>query len=907
MGDETKYRATNNSQENNAKGEKSNTKGNAKGLSPVEKKAVGTLPGGKIASKVADTKLGKKAVSAARNQMAKNKLNPAMRQLGKSNSGMGKNGGLARETLKRDGLEDKKEDSKIPGLPKGLGSSNSNSNSEGEADEETTTNVLDPMISFLKKHLVVVLTPIVGHALLFLLIFVGIIGVILGPADTVIQWFRDKWDSLKTLVGYKTEEQWEQEYYERLAEVQEAFNRKYGVCIDVNLITATLTVDKHSNIVSTNEGNEGADINESDYLNPNSETDYKRMIKQIELLANMQIKRKMYGLDAAVKRANENKTFPSDVIFIDTGEDYCMEESTEYPYPFYYGDESGDYESLDTLDRKLDFTLEPLNFDFFFSDLRTKIKNMQKQYGQEIKGNPIRISPTNRHIASNDVAPGIWKFLTKKANEEKNMEYVFYVPSYTKSEALNSDGTRKIIDGKEMWEWKCNVSVPTDPYDFAQLDIGSLNDMDSVYYWNLMDSFIPDYYKDYLPEIDTENTGEFPLEEGSERFEKVKNIVEDIYLLWNEMGPNQSCSDTYNVCADETIEASCENGVTVTGPDAGTYDLETYIAGVITHENDYRSPNGSIESAKANAIAARTYVLAQTNFCQKSIRNSTGAQTFSKTPSSIGMEAANQTRGLILTYNGKIFSSQYDSYCYQDSDCRDSICQGDSCSVTYTMEPNGETHKITIPKSYQRFFISGAGHAHGMSQLLANHMSDEGSSYKEILNYFYSPGTMVTAMVDSSNEGEADLICNDVQSGGTTGSGTSGTGSKIPPGKTYDNFDGQVLVDWARKYVGNPYVWGGTSLTNGADCSGFVMTLVKDLFGIYLPHSSRAQVSYGTPVSSLAEAKPGDLLFYSNENGIHHVAIYTGQESNTRVHAYSSKTGIVETSVGNPSYIRRLG
>jgi cell wall-associated NlpC family hydrolase len=97
------------------------------------------------------------------------------------------------------------------------------------------------------------------------------------------------------------------------------------------------------------------------------------------------------------------------------------------------------------------------------------------------------------------------------------------------------------------------------------------------------------------------------------------------------------------------------------------------------------------------------------------------------------------------------------------------------------------------------------------------------------------------------------------------------------------------LCEYAKQFVGNPYVWGGTSLTKGADCSGFVMSVFKK-YGISLSHSSKAQANEGTKIS-LSELKPGDLIFYGNSSGsINHVAIYIG--GGQIVHASSPKTGI---------------
>lgn len=96
------------------------------------------------------------------------------------------------------------------------------------------------------------------------------------------------------------------------------------------------------------------------------------------------------------------------------------------------------------------------------------------------------------------------------------------------------------------------------------------------------------------------------------------------------------------------------------------------------------------------------------------------------------------------------------------------------------------------------------------------------------------------------------------------------------------------LCEYAKQFVGNPYVYGGTSLTKGADCSGFVMSVFKK-FGIKLSHSSKAQSKEGTKIS-YSELQPGDLIFYSKNGSINHVAIYIG--NGQVVHASSPSTGI---------------
>ncbi|OON85537.1 hypothetical protein BXO88_11850 [Oribacterium sp. C9] len=97
------------------------------------------------------------------------------------------------------------------------------------------------------------------------------------------------------------------------------------------------------------------------------------------------------------------------------------------------------------------------------------------------------------------------------------------------------------------------------------------------------------------------------------------------------------------------------------------------------------------------------------------------------------------------------------------------------------------------------------------------------------------------------------------------------------------------IVNYACQFVGNPYVWGGTSLTHGADCSGFVQSVLKN-FGIYVPRVSRDQAQAGVKVTS-DNMKPGDLVFYANSSGtINHVGMYIG--NGQIVNAASRKSGI---------------
>ena len=111
---------------------------------------------------------------------------------------------------------------------------------------------------------------------------------------------------------------------------------------------------------------------------------------------------------------------------------------------------------------------------------------------------------------------------------------------------------------------------------------------------------------------------------------------------------------------------------------------------------------------------------------------------------------------------------------------------------------------------------------------------------------------------------------------------------------------GNAVVDYAVQFVGNPYVYGGTSLTNGADCSGFVMSVYEN-FGVSLPHSSTADRTVGVDVGGLENAPPGDLVCYSG-----HVGIYIGDGQ--IVHASTASTGIKisDADYRTPVAVRRV-
>jgi len=138
-----------------------------------------------------------------------------------------------------------------------------------------------------------------------------------------------------------------------------------------------------------------------------------------------------------------------------------------------------------------------------------------------------------------------------------------------------------------------------------------------------------------------------------------------------------------------------------------------------------------------------------------------------------------------------------------------------------------------------------------------------------------------TAQAASSSQSESSAGSSASQSAAVS----VGSGSEM----------GVSVAEYAVQFVGNPYVYGGSSLTSGADCSGFVMSVYSN-FGVSLPHSSSGDRSQGSAVDSLDSAAPGDIICYSG-----HVGIYIG--NGQIVHASTKKTGII---VSNASYKKIL-
>lgn len=213
--------------------------------------------------------------------------------------------------------------------------------------------------------------------------------------------------------------------------------------------------------------------------------------------------------------------------------------------------------------------------------------------------------------------------------------------------------------------------------------------------------------------------------------------------------------DTAPSTAFSLYTSNCSN-ITVADPKNpsknGTYTLEEYVAGVITNE----AGGLSYETLKAQAVAARSFVIAQTNNCQSSVTSTTDSfQSFNPEPTPIAIQAANDTAGQVLTYNNNVIVAYYSAYPrdgmqWAGTNGCSVTCSTDTCTTILYKAPTLAGWEFTMPKTNSNgnywndlSLTEQTGHCIGMSQVGAEYLATQGYTYEQILNTFYDTGAGV--------------------------------------------------------------------------------------------------------------------------------------------------------------------
>lgn len=271
---------------------------------------------------------------------------------------------------------------------------------------------------------------------------------------------------------------------------------------------------------------------------------------------------------------------------------------------------------------------------------------------------------------------------------------------------------------------KVNKAIQDSGGDVSEGDYDDPQNTGSKFFKWLYNDFVEDYYKKYVTDDKS----------------KAK-IIREIYLFYKEL--KSGSGD----CSNSFVNLTCPQ-VTVTGTGAGTYALEDYIAGVVANELGY---SGYPQAIRAQAIAARTYLFAVTDNCQLSIENSTNAQTMNMDRVNEEIkQAVQETAGMVLTKDGKVFMSQYSTFSPNMS------CSGSVCTGTFYKQPSNTATTITIDVSKIGFPTSNllGGHEYGMSQYGALYLDQvESKNYKDILKTFYDEETEISSTTTSNVTG----------------------------------------------------------------------------------------------------------------------------------------------------------
>ena len=253
----------------------------------------------------------------------------------------------------------------------------------------------------------------------------------------------------------------------------------------------------------------------------------------------------------------------------------------------------------------------------------------------------------------------------------------------------------------------------------------------------LIDTYIPKRFKDlYEGKQDTKSS--------------IENIADEIMSFASgkvDLAANNGKSYINNLCPEIcTQSGQC-------------YDLETYVAGVVAGESGwfsgtYYTPNYK-EQWKAQAVAARTYALARSDWCKNPIGTTDSTQVLDANSPQLEeiKEAISETQGQVITYEGEIFWTEFDSF-YMSNNFH---CDSEECYATYikkgpTDALSTEAHEIASYAKWRSGF--GGGHGRGMSQFGAAYLADKGWKYEDILKHYYVDNIELSFIGGTTEAGE---------------------------------------------------------------------------------------------------------------------------------------------------------
>ena len=277
----------------------------------------------------------------------------------------------------------------------------------------------------------------------------------------------------------------------------------------------------------------------------------------------------------------------------------------------------------------------------------------------------------------------------------------------------------------------------------------------------------------------------------------------------------------------------------------------------------------------------------------------TKGKIIAKLPSNAGCDILDtSTAGWLKIRSGNITGYVKSEYILTGQQAKDKALQvaklmaiSNTDGVNVRTEPNTNSSIYTQISNSERFLVADQQDGWVKIEIddqdayLSSDYVDVKYGLEEAIKY-----TPVVEVADTSNSKSNTKNSTGKSSSSSKNSGKKSSANDGAAGSKSGSVSSKraQIANYAVQFVGNRYVYGGTSLTNGTDCSGFTMSVMAK-FGVSLPHNSGAQSGSGKSITS-SQMRPGDLVFYSGSGGINHVALYIG---NGQVcHASNAKSGI---------------